>query len=69
MSDITKMRLGELSTEWRDRVAEATGLWLFQGARPCQLPGHSFFELYVGDAAMDLEDTEIAAAFRMLLTA
>jgi len=50
----------------RDRVAEETGLWLF-GAHPTDLPGQSFFELYVGEAAMAVADEEIADAFRSLL--
>jgi threonine aldolase len=50
----------------RDRVAEATGLWLFGAARPLDLSGQSLFELHVGDAAMDVADEEIAAAFGAL---
>jgi len=51
----------------RDRVAEETGLWLFGGARPRDLPGESFFELSVGEAVMTMSDDEVAAAFRSLL--
>ena len=50
----------------RDRVAEETGLWLFGGARPRSLPTQSFFELTIGEAAMSVDDNEIADAFRML---
>ncbi len=51
----------------RDRVAEATGLWLFGGARPTDLPTQSMFELYVGEAVLDVADDDIASAFRSLL--
>ena len=53
--------------EARDRVAESTGLWLFGGARPRDVPDESFFELSVGEAVMSVGDDEIAAAFRALL--
>ncbi len=52
----------------RDRVAEETGLWLFGGVRPRSLPGQSSFELYVGNALMDIEDAEIRRAFESLLS-
>lgn len=51
----------------RDRVAEERGLWLFGGALPAELPGTSRTELYVGEAAMQLELTEVAAAFERLM--
>lgn len=50
----------------RDRVAEETGLWLFGNARAEQLPGDSRFELYVGEAAMEISDEDLEAAFRAL---
>ncbi len=51
----------------RDRVAEERGLWLFGGARPANLPGHCRFELYVGDAALEVNDDAVAAGFRALM--
>ncbi len=51
----------------RDRVAEEHRLWLFGGARPADLPGHCRFELYVGDAALALDDDTIGAGFRALM--
>lgn len=51
----------------RDRVAAEHGLWLFERARPADAPGHCRFELYVGEAAMAVEDGELAAAFASLL--
>jgi len=50
----------------RDRVADETGLWLFGGARPTDLPEQARFELYVGEAAMALDDEEVARAFSAL---
>lgn len=51
----------------RDRVAEQTGLWLFGGARPDELPNRSRFEFTVGEAALLVEPSAIAAAFTSLL--
>ncbi|MCB9913946.1 MAG: threonine aldolase [Planctomycetes bacterium] len=50
----------------RDRVAEATGLWLFGAAAATDAPGRSRFELYVGEAALEVGDDELAAAFAQL---
>lgn len=50
----------------RDRVAQERGLWLFERARPTAVPGHCRFELYVGEAAMEIDDGEIEAAFASL---
>lgn len=50
----------------RDRVAEECGLWLFGGLRPTGLPEFCKFELYIGEAAMRLENVEVEAAFRSL---
>ena len=57
----------EAAMEARDRVAEESGIWLFGAARPAAVPGHSRFELYVGEAAMALDDAEIEAALRSLM--
>jgi threonine aldolase len=51
----------------RDRVAETFGLWLLNAVRPADVPGHSRFELYVGEAAMQVGDRDLDAAFRALL--
>lgn len=50
----------------RDEIARDTGLWLFGGVEPdgedtCR------FELYIGDAALNVEDTEVAAAFAAIV--
>lgn len=52
----------------RDRVAHETGLWLFGNAAATALPDRSRFELYVGEAAMAVEDEAVAAAFAALFT-
>jgi len=57
----------EAAAEARDRVARATGLWLFGGARPTDVPGHCRLEYYVGDAAMEVSDDELGEAFAQLL--
>lgn len=59
----------EAALDARDRVAESTGLWLFHAARAADVPGHCRFELYVGDAASDIDDDELAAAFRAVMAA
>lgn len=58
----------ETAATARDRVAEATGLWLFGGARPRRNPDRSYFELYVGDALMDIADEDVSAAFRRIFS-
>lgn len=51
----------------RDRVAEDTGLWLFNGAGAADMPGHCRFEWYVGDAALEVDVADVVAGFRALL--
>jgi len=51
----------------RDRVAEATGLWLFGAAEAADVPGHCRLEYYVGDAAMEVSDEALAEAFGLLM--
>jgi threonine aldolase len=51
----------------RDRVAEESGLWLFGGARPDELPDRCRFELTVGEAALLVDPDEVAAGFSSLL--
>lgn len=54
----------------RDQVAEETGLWLIGGARPGTQAGTSRTEITIGDAALEMENGELAAAFeRMVLLA
>jgi threonine aldolase len=57
----------EAAMAGRDRVAEELGLWLLSAARPADVPGHCRFELYVGEAAMQVGDRELDAGFRSLL--
>ena len=57
----------ETAKDRRDQVARETGLWLFGGVEPdgenaCRL------ELYIGDAALEVEDTEAASAFSAIVT-
>jgi threonine aldolase len=51
----------------RDRVAVETGIWVFNWAGPADVPGVSWTELYVGDAAMEVGDDDIARAFTLLV--
>lgn len=51
----------------RDRVAERTRLWLFEAAKPCDVPGHCRLEVYVGDALMGLTDEAVGEAFSELM--
>lgn len=57
----------ERAMEARDRVAEQAGLWLFNAARAADVPDHCRFELYVGEAAMQLDDRDLETAFRALV--
>jgi len=52
--------------EARDQVAEERGVWLFGGVRPGELSGSSRTEIYVGEAALQLEVDEVASAFARL---
>ncbi|MBT8165501.1 MAG: threonine aldolase [Acidimicrobiia bacterium] len=56
----------ETAKQRRDSVARDTGLWLFGGVEP-QGDDACRFELYIGDAALDLEDDEVVAAFRNIV--
>ncbi|MEZ4235165.1 MAG: beta-eliminating lyase-related protein [Myxococcota bacterium] len=57
----------EQAAEARDRVAEAHGIWLFDGARPCDVPGWSRFEVAVHEAAMALTPDAVRAALAELV--
>jgi threonine aldolase len=48
-------------------ISREIGLWLFHPLRASAAPGQFMFELSVGDAALDLTTSEIAAAFRDLM--
>jgi len=48
-------------------IAEETGVWLFSGLTPTELPSFSKFELTVGDATLDLTNEEIRELFEQLL--
>jgi threonine aldolase len=52
----------------RDRVAEETGLWLFEGVKPLDAPGRVTFELSVGEAAMAVTDEEVGEAVCLLFS-
>ncbi|HEX6222677.1 MAG TPA: beta-eliminating lyase-related protein [Acidimicrobiia bacterium] len=58
----------ETALEARDRVAEHLSLWAFSWVAPSEIPGVSRTELYVGDAAMNVEDSELDEAFRLLMS-
>ncbi len=51
----------------RDAIADEQNLWLFGGLQPTDVADVHKFELTVGDAALNLDDTEIVAAFEALL--
>lgn len=50
-------------------IAREDGVALFQGLDPSGVPGHSWFELSIGDNADSLADEEIEAYFRRVLQA
>jgi threonine aldolase len=56
----------ETAKERRDRVARETGLWLFGGVESFGDDGCRF-ELYIGDAALDIDDAEVVAAFTTIV--
>jgi threonine aldolase len=51
----------------RDRVAREHGIWLFDGARPCDVPGWSRFEVAVHDSALGIPASEAGAAMAALV--
>ena len=51
----------------RDEIAKDRGLWLFGKPQARSAATRSGFELYVGDALMELSDDEVVAAFAALL--
>jgi len=57
----------ETVMEARDRVAQANGVWLFTTARVADGPDHCRVELYIGEAALGLDDATVEAGFRALI--
>ena len=53
--------------ERRDQIAARDGVWLFDGARPAEVPGWSVAELYVGDTLLDQDNPSIIALMRELV--
>jgi threonine aldolase len=51
----------------RDLVAREHGIWLFDGARPCDVPGWSRFEVAVHDSALRISPAEARAAMVTLV--
>lgn len=51
----------------RNRVAEEDRIWLFNGAHPLDVPGWSYFEVYVGENALALDPNDAAAAMGRLV--
>ena len=51
----------------RDEVAAECGIWLFESIDAADRPGTSRFELYVGEAALELSDEDVRAAFERLV--
>lgn len=59
----------ETLIEARNRVAREDRIWLFGMAQPSDVPGWSYFEVYVGENALQLEPGEAARAIRKLVEA
>jgi len=54
-------------TAARDQIAESHDIWLFGGLQSVDVPDTWKFELAVGEAALQLSDDEIVAAFTELI--
>ena len=50
----------------RDQIAAETGCWLFDRARPAEVPGWSLSEIYVGDRLLAADHARVVAAFAQL---
>jgi len=50
----------------RDAIAEKHRIWLFNGANDAALPNQSYFEWYVGDNLLDMDDAVLHLALRSL---
>lgn len=53
----------------RDRIAADSKVWLCNGARPADVPGWSFTELYVGDTLLETADDAVLPLFTRLVSA
>ena len=53
----------------RDAVATRTGCWLFERARPAEVPGWSVTEITIGDRALSLGNDELLPLFERLCAA
>ena len=52
----------------RNRVAEELRLWTFGWVVPVDVPDTCRTEIYIGEAAMEVSDTDIDQAFRLLMS-
>jgi len=50
----------------RDAIAEKHRIWLFNGANDAALPDQSYFEWYVGDNLLDMDDKVLHLALQSL---
>lgn len=50
----------------RDEIAEKHKIWLFNGANDAALPNQSYFEWYVGDNLLDMDDAVLHVALQSL---
>jgi len=50
----------------RDAIAEKHKIWLFNGANDAALPNQSYFEWYVGDNLLDMDDEVLHLALQSL---
>ena len=50
----------------RDALAEEAGCWLFDKARPTDVPGWSLTEIYVGDRLLAVADEQVESLFARL---
>jgi threonine aldolase len=53
----------------RDCIAREQGIWLFGGANHAALPGHSYFEWYVGENLMEASDEQVRSILKLLADA
>lgn len=57
----------ESALDARNRVADGFGIWTYGSVQSTDVPGVSMTEVYVGEAAMHVSDTELEQAFRSLM--
>lgn len=58
----------ERAIELRDRIAAEHGVWLFGGASHAALPGHCYFEWYVGESLLTMPDAQVEQVLAWLST-